>query len=596
MCISFRFYLLISIALVCLFHARAYAELKLTGVEGELLESLSIYKDEIDYPVDESLSSLGLIQYQTALEKNLNKGLSAFGYFSPKYTYSTDVPEFWLARQIELSIDKGPQTKVVSFELVSDLKQGKDTSLPKDLNDLLEQAHNAIFEQALLSTPYESYKMNIQSKALALGYFDFEFVDTQIDVNSQQSTADIKWQIAFGSRYQFGQLDFTKDERGAALVKSVKNFKQGDWFTQEKLAKFTQRVRQTGYFDSVIVRPNVQNRIAIEDSYQVPIELILKSKPKDSFRFGAGFSTDTGPRATVNWQRPWINLRGHSLVASAYVSKELQSVDLSYNVPMANPLNDFFRFQVGVRQVNENQTESTKYTLAVQRQLGAKEDDDWNKVLFVRYLGEEFSQGFQEQQSTQLLTPGISFNRIRKNDEIFVSSGDRQILTVEGSSSSLLSDIDLFKLTLNTKWIRTYDRHRLIARADLGAMVTDDFEQVPASLRYFAGGDQSIRGFGLNEVTDTVFSEEEQEIELVGGKFLNVASIEYAYALTDSWRGALFLDAGGAGEEFADRIAYGFGAGVHWLSPVGTIRLYLARGKNQEERTWRIHFNIGPGV
>ncbi|GBL05153.1 autotransporter assembly complex family protein [Glaciecola sp. KUL10] len=227
--------------------------------------------------------------------------------------------------------------------------------------------------------------------------------------------------------------------------------------------------------------------------------------------------------------------------------------------------------------------------------MGAKQENDWNKVISIKYEREDFTQGFAEQQQSELLVPGFSLNRVRKNDDIFVTNGDRQLATIEGASDALLSDINLAKITLSTKWIRTFDKHRWIARADVGALTSSDFESVPSSLRFFAGGDQSIRGFGLDELGQTRLNEN-GKLELIGGRYLNVASIEYAYSVSDKWRAAIFADAGGANAKFADEIAKGFGAGVHWLSPVGTIRLYLARGISGTERNWRVHFSIGPGL
>jgi translocation and assembly module TamA len=115
-------------------------------------------------------------------------------------------------------------------------------------------------------------------------------------------------------------------------------------------------------------------------------------------------------------------------------------------------------------------------------------------------------------------------------------------------------------------------------------------------MRFFAGGDQSIRGFSLNSLSEKRIDEATGLPELVGARFLSVASTEYAYQLYDDWRAAVFVDAGSTDDDFGKSPAYGVGAGAHWLSPIGTVRLYVARGFTDEENTWRLHLIIGPGI
>jgi translocation and assembly module TamA len=275
-----------------------------------------------------------------------------------------------------------------------------------------------------------------------------------------------------------------------------------------------------------------------------------------------------------------------------------KSVEMNYRIPMANPLNDFFNIQGGFRQVDENETQSDTLTLAVQRQWGAIEEDEWDKIAFLRFEQESFTQGLADEETTRLLLPGFTFTRTRKQGEIFVSWGDLQQITVEGGSKSLLSDIDFFKVTARTKWIRELGEHRFIFRADAGAINTNDFDRVPSTQRFFAGGDQSIRGFGLNEVSDADLVLEGDKLvpKLRGGKYLAVASAEYAYPVAEKFRAATFLDAGNASDDPLSNIAYGYGIGMHWLSPIGTVRVYVARGVSDFEKTYRLHLVIGPGL
>jgi translocation and assembly module TamA len=184
--------------------------------------------------------------------------------------------------------------------------------------------------------------------------------------------------------------------------------------------------------------------------------------------------------------------------------------------------------------------------------------------------------------------PGYSISGRRSQGGLDVFWGNRNILSVEGGSKSLLSDIDIVRISGSTKWIRTYGLHRVTARAELGAIVTNDFSQVPSSLRFFAGGDQSIRGFNYNTISPV-----DDNNDLVGARYLATASLEYAYPIVDKWRLATFFDLGTATNDFDQDLKYGFGVGAHYLSPIGPIRLYLARPSDNSS-SLQLHFAIGP--
>jgi translocation and assembly module TamA len=322
---------------------------------------------------------------------------------------------------------------------------------------------------------------------------------------------------------------------------------------------------------------------------QLPIEIIMTNKPKDIYNLGGGASTDTGLRARAKWQRPWVNTRGHSISAELFSSLPQQSLSIKYKVPLEDPLDNYLSFQAGFKAENDNDTRSKTSTFGVQRHWGTAENS-WKKIAFVRYELEQFQQGLDPSQNTQLLIPGATLSRRRSRGGLDVNWGDEQRFTLEAASEKLISDIDLARLSIQSTWLRSMAKHRLLLRAEFGVIATNDFDQVPSSLRFFAGGDQSVRGFGYQTLSPL---EDEQ---LSGGKYLNVASAEYSYPVYQDWRLAIFTDIGNASDEPLHNVATGVGVGASWLSPVGPIRLYLARGNSDFERTWRLHFSMGPAL
>ncbi len=74
------------------------------------------------------------------------------------------------------------------------------------------------------------------------------------------------------------------------------------------------------------------------------------------------------------------------------------------------------------------------------------------------------------------------------------------------------------------------DDSRVILRTDLGYTAVHDFNDLPLSLRFYAGGSQSVRGY------------EYQALGLPdGGRYLVVGSAEYQHQIYGNWNAAVFL-------------------------------------------------------
>ena len=124
-----------------------------------------------------------------------------------------------------------------------------------------------------------------------------------------------------------------------------------------------------------------------------------------------------------------------------------------------------------------------------------------------------------------------------------------------------------------------------------GTLVDNPFTEVPASLRFFAGGDRSVRGYAYQSLGPLDASN-----KVVGGKHLMVGSIEFEHSFNHRWGAALFYDAGNAMDHLGDELERGAGIGVRWKSPVGPVRFDLARALTLDGEPWRIHINIGPDL
>lgn len=572
-------------------------ELVIQGIDSsDIRDNIQLYVKQINPPISEFDKD----DYQKNVIRDVEKAVQAYGYYNSEikvlpFTYKSD-GNFTFEVVVVLNEITVVNRVVVQADYMND-PMAQTQNMPPKLVNVVEQI-KAMQGKPLNHDIYESLKGQLSSFALLYGYFDFKFLLHKLLItpsgNPKLSNATVHWLFKLGKRYKFGDLVFLQETRGQSIATNVKPFKTGEFFDQSKIGQFSIDLASTGYFENAIARANSETAV----NNQVPIEVILQPKPKDLYQVGVGFSTNTKARVSVDWTRPWVNLNGHSIGAQLYVSNPRKSLSMDYRIPKANPLNDFLNYRISAIQTEENQTASENLTFEILRQWGAEDSEDWDKIGFLRLENETFTQGLQDEQTTKLIMPGFTYTRIRKQGDIFVNWGDLQLITMQGASKSLLSDIDFFKVLAKTKWIREYGMHQFTLRADAGAIATNDFTRVPSSQRFFTGGDQSIRGFSHNSLSEVVEVEVDGvlEDELIGGQYLAVASAEYAYKVADNWRAAAFIDAGSASDKFATDLATGVGVGVHWLSPIGDVRVYIARGNSSLEKSWRLHIIIGPGL
>lgn len=185
--------------------------------------------------------------------------------------------------------------------------------------------------------------------------------------------------------------------------------------------------------------------------------------------------------------------------------------------------------------------------------------------------------------------PSVSFDHKHSDRDIFPRQGRRLGIELRGTDQVLGSNTSYLQATIWMRFIRSFGSgNRLIARLNAGAISSSNFAELPPSVRFFAGGDESVRGFGF----DTL-GPKDADGNVVGGTNLLVASVEYERHLWSNYYGALFVDAGNAFNDTDFDPEVGTGLGVKWRSPLGTIRLYLAYPITKDNPGVRVHLRLG---
>ncbi|MCO7556080.1 autotransporter assembly complex protein TamA [Metapseudomonas otitidis] len=432
---------------------------------------------------------------------------------------------------------------------------------------------------------YEDAKKLIQSQALRYGFFDGRFRSQRLDIDPRAGVADIELIYDSGPRYALGRVAFDGDTPfDPDLLARLVPFPPNTPYDADQVAKLNQNLQASGYFEEVRVDAQPEPGAG----RLIPVKVRLGAVKPRTLGLGVGFSTDVGPRARANWTRHWINPQGHRLGAESEISTARQSVGTWYEIPLDPPLTDSLRFTSGFQREQLTDVESRRFTLGSQWQ--SKLPDDWQRVVSLRWEQEiyDFGDGSPNGRSSFLI-PGIGYSVTRSDNRLDPNQGYHLQLDVRAAKEGVLSDADMTYASAMAKGLYTLPGgHRLLGRVQAGGIATTDYGAIPPSLRFFAGGDQSVRGYDYQTL-----SPEDRQGNKVGGRYMVVGSAEYQYPIAERWRIAAFVDRGNAVNNLKDKLKTGAGIGVRWVSPVGPIRLDLAKALD-DPGGFRIHFSMGP--
>jgi translocation and assembly module TamA len=263
-------------------------------------------------------------------------------------------------------------------------------------------------------------------------------------------------------------------------------------------------------------------------------------------------------------------------------------LDGNYLIPLADASRQSLNFAGGYSvEDNESfQSKRTKLEASIRNQNRA----GWLQTLFVDTQHDDYIVA-AEQDTSVLSTLGASLSRTKADNLINPTNGWKLFTQLRGASADLLSDATFVQWYGSAKHVRGFGRARLLSRLEVGATWIDARNELPASLRYFAGGDQSIRGFAYRELGPVNAAD-----EVVGGKQLLVGSLEVDFQVRENWRVAVFADTGNAFNDRADlEWRHSAGLGLRWLSPIGPVRVDIAHPVDGTD-AFRLHVTMGPDL
>ncbi len=548
------------------------------GINAELENNVRLYLS-IEQQKDSTLLSEGrLRRLHNKAPLEIAKALQPYGFYRPKISseLSQQKPEQW---QATYTIDTGPPLPVAEFKLVLSEEMQQDPEFQTLLADIPLRVGD-VFNHL----EYEDIKSSLAKLAAERGYFRAQFVEHRVEVDLDAYVARIHLNYDGGPRFRFGEVMMQQDLLDPDLLKRYIPFETGSPYTLNELIDLQQALNDSDYFGSVEVSPGQLQ----DESHEVPVSVVLTPRKRHRFTLGLGYGTDTGARAKFGWEIPRLNQAGHRINTEAKVSEIGYSLGVRYRVPVLNPRTDQMVYSASVVNEETDSSDSTVQTVGASLN---RSHNKWRESIALNYQQEKYTVADDQGDST-LLIPSVNWSRTWGRDFIYVLDGLRFDIGLRGANDNWVSDTDFYQLQGGLKGITSLNAtNRIIARGQFGSTLTDEFHNLPSSVRFFAGGSQSVRGYAYQSLGPV-----DDSGDVVGGKHLMVGSIEYEHSLNGKWGVAVFYDAGNAIDDLNDKLERGAGFGFRWKSPIGQVRIDFASAISQDGQPWRIHLNIGPDL
>lgn len=558
--------------------AGAKLEVRIDGIEDEALDNVKAYLKIEAKKKDPKLTAQWIRRMHKYAPQEIKNALQPFGYFSATVESSlTKESSRWLAHY---SVVPGPKTHATKVDLKVTGPGAEEPQIQEALKAFPVEKGDVLDTDA-----YDTGKDDLLDLVNSLGYAKAKSPLHQIRVNPERNEASIHLSIETGPKYHLGELTFHQEVVNPDLLDRYVQVKPDDVYSQKALLNLQGDLIRTQYFSVVDVNPDFERA----DGLQIPVDVEMEPADRHKLDLGLGFFTDIGPTGSVQWQFRPINRRGHFLTSQLKLSPVKSSALLSYGIPVRDPRTD--KLVLSVHFEHEDTTSQLRDTLNLKGGYYFQWQE-WLSSLFAELKHETFTTGTQPETTSLIGSLGGNLERTRVDGTSrFPTRGNYWFLELMGSGG-LISDTAYVRSHIKTKhFIPLGERARLNLRAQLGLAWVDRFEKYPSSLRYYAGGDQSVRGYKYQALGPV-----DPNGEVVGGKHVFTGTVEYDHRVAEDWVAAAFVDGGNAFNESLDKMFYSAGVGARWLSPMGPIRLDFAVPINPAEdndTNWRIHFGFG---
>ena len=557
-------------------------KIEIDGVDGAIKDNVRGFLALTRFAQRDDLTDAQVRRLADRAVDEAADALRPFGYYAPtvKSRTSWDDPQ-WIVR---LRIKPGEPVLMESVQVQISGAGSAEPALKAIAPASVLRAGARLDHAA-----YEQLKTDLIRTALELGYLDAKLVRRELLVDPPNRKATAQLELDTGGQYRFGEITIEQDFIDHDLVMRLVRFRTGAVFSNDRIRSTQFALEDSNYFSAVRVVPGRRD----PETLTVPVTISADRNRRDRFTVSLGYGTDTELRGRFAWDNRRVNTRGHRSRIELTGSAVLQEAIARYVIPVGDPALEKLEFSAGYinEELGDVDSERVETTVGLTQAMG-----QWQRVLFARLQNERSSYPDGTRTEDLLLIPGISYASMPPN---FLTGWVRDAayyVEVSGSPETLGSD---------ASYLRFYGRAERVwpisgpwyvrLRGEFGTSWVNDFSELPASQRFFAGGDRSVRGFALDELSPPAEAGGQPvdgSSKGVGGEHKVVGSIEIERDLPRNFRIAAFYDTGNAFNDWSTPLEYSVGIGVRWRLPMLLIGIDVAQALSESDRRPRLHLNI----
>ncbi|MGH8237995.1 MAG: autotransporter assembly complex protein TamA [Steroidobacteraceae bacterium] len=541
--------------------------------------SLTRYAERDDV-TQETMSRL-----QRRIVSESRAALEPLGYYEPEVTYeTTHEGDQW---RVTIHVRPGRPVRLSEVSVTvtgpgEHERAIRDVIEAQDLKPGLRLNHGT----------YDRVKGALLRAAKNDGYLDARLAKNDLVIDRQERRATATIEVDTGRRYSYGEIEIAQDVINDESMRRMLRMQPGDPYTLDSLLRTQYVLDDSQYFSAV----NIETGTVDREALTVPVTVSAEPNRRHRFATSLGYGTDTEVRGKFTWDNRRVNRDGHRSKVELLGSSIIKELSARYVIPVMDVALEKLDFTANLveEEIGDTESQRAEAGAGLTQVFGR-----WQRVLFVRLSNETTTEGDGTRNTAFYVFPGISYSTLPS----YIVGGKtrpyRLYFELRGSPTTLGSDASFVQFRFQGE--RVFDfaqRWHLNLRAELGATQLesnreDEILDLPASQRFFAGGDRSVRGFELNELSPKEVDASDNKEKSVGGKHLATGTIEVTRDLPRNFGVATFFDIGNAFDDFKDpQFEYSAGLGVRYNIAVASFGVDVAQPLSEPGRGPRLHIFI----
>ena len=410
-------------------------------------------------------------------------------------------------------------------------------------------------------------------------------------VDHKKGIVTVAFGVQPGLKAQFGDSEFSGLESvSGAFVRSKIPWKEGDPFNADLLRVLEDRLMKTGLFSSA----NAKEVEVIDEKGRILVGVEVRERKHRTIKGGASFKTDEGPGGHLSWEHRNILSRGERLKLSGLASGVALATEGRFRKPEFLRSDQSLLLNLRLAEDSPDAFRSRNITSAVQIERKLTKRMDLSAGLAFRLSNIE---QFGREERFDLISVPIHFNWDTSDQLLDPTLGGRLALQVAPFYDFYGEDLFFYKgYARYSRYINISKAPSLVLalRGALGAMSGAERDEIPADIRFYAGGGGSIRGYAFQSVGPI------RNNEPIGGRSLITMSTELRIKITEKMGLVTFIDGGSAFEsafpDFGETLQWGGGLGFRYFTAIGPLRLDVGipinRRADMDDR-FQIYVSIG---